>query len=134
MKILIADDIEDTRCLLTLLLQKRGHTVFEASNGRDAVSRAIEERPDLILMDISMPGMDGLAAAREIRDHPDTTHIPIAAISAFVDDPEWRNRALAAGCNRCFAKPLDLDALEAIVASGLPDTAKGDSAAPPRTA
>jgi CheY-like chemotaxis protein len=131
MKILIADDIEDTRSLLTLLLQKRGHTVFEAAGGRDAVSRALEERPDLILMDISMPDMDGLAAARAIRENAQTAHIPIAAISAFVDDPAWRNRALAAGCNRCFAKPLDFEALEGIMEAGSSEPRAPDSPAPP---
>ena len=117
MRILIAEDIEDTRYLMKMLLQGRGHTVLEAENGEEAVECALTEHPDLILMDLSMPVMDGLAATRCIRRN-ETTHIPIVALSAHLGDPAWRERALRCGCDFCCSKPLDFDALDELLAVG----------------
>jgi CheY-like chemotaxis protein len=117
MRILVAEDIEDTRCLMKLLLQKRGHTVLEADNGESAVECALREQPDLILMDLSMPVMDGLAATRSIRRR-ETGRIPIVAVSAYLADPAWRERALRCGCDYCCTKPLDFEALDDLLAVG----------------
>ena len=112
MRILVADDVEDTRYLLKLLLEMKGHSVFEAVNGEEAVECALKELPDLILMDLNMPVMDGLAAARCLRQHAETSRIPIVALSAHMDDSLWRERALGCGCNECYAKPLDFEGLD----------------------
>lgn len=117
MRILIAEDIEDTRYLMKVLLQRRGHTVLEAENGEQAVERALTENPDLILMDLSMPVMDGLTATRCIRRN-ETGRTPIVALSAHLTDPAWRERALRCGCDYCCSKPLDFDALDELLAVG----------------
>ncbi len=115
MRILIADDFEDTRQVMNLFLEMKGHTVVEAANGEEAVERALKDRPDLILMDLSMPVMDGLTATRRIRAHRETAGIPIVALSAHLHDPAWRDRALRCGCNHCCPKPLDLAALDEVL-------------------
>ena len=112
MRILVADDLEDTRCVLKLLLEMKGHAVLEAENGRVAVECALKERPDLILMDLNMPIMDGLDATQRIRENSSTALIPIVVLSSHMDDAVWRDRALRCGCNACYSKPLDFDGLE----------------------
>ena len=112
MRILLAEDIEDTRHLMKLVLEMKGHDVLEAVNGEEAVEQALRELPDLILMDLSMPVMDGLAATRHIRKNADTARIPIVALSAHMADAVWRDEAMRSGCTGCYAKPLDFDALE----------------------
>lgn len=116
MRILVAEDIADTRYLMKLLLEGKGHAVVEAANGKEAVERAVSERPDLILMDLSMPVMDGLAATRCIRENDETATIPIVALSSHMHDPVWRDRALRYGCNECYAKPLDFEGLDGLLA------------------
>ena len=116
MRILLVDDIEDTRHLMKLMLELRGHDVLEAVNGVEAVACAISEHPDLIIMDMSMPVMDGLAATCCIRKNAATAEIPIVALSAHMADAVWRDRALKCGCSGCYAKPLDFDMLEEMLA------------------
>jgi CheY-like chemotaxis protein len=118
MRILLAEDFEDTRHLMKLMLELRGHDVLEAVNGEEAVECALSEHPDLILMDMSMPVMDGLAATRCIRKNAATAQIPIVALSAHMADADWRERALKCGCSGCYAKPLDFDTLEDMLAIG----------------
>ena len=76
-KVLIAEDNESIRCLMKILLEEKGCEVLEASNGKEAIELAPEHRPDLILMDLSMPVLDGFEAARRLRQIPATTRIPI---------------------------------------------------------
>jgi two-component system cell cycle response regulator DivK len=116
MRILIAEDLDDTRHLMKLVLEMKGHAVLEAQNGKEAVECAIKEHPDLILMDLSMPVMDGLAATRCIRANAATAGIPIIALSAHLGDAVWRDQAFRCGCSHCYAKPLDFDALEGLLA------------------
>ncbi len=116
MCILVAEDIADTRYLMKLLLEGKGHAVLEAANGREAVECALSEHPDLILMDLSMPIMDGLAATRCIRENSETADIPIVALSSHMHDPLWRDRAMSCGCNQCYAKPLDFEGLDGLLA------------------
>lgn len=118
MRILIAEDIEDTRHLMKLVLEMQGHDVVEAVNGEEAVEQALKEHPDLILMDVSMPVMDGLAATRCIRKNAETARIPIVVLSAHMGDAVWRDRALKSGCSGVYAKPLDFDILEEMLAIG----------------
>jgi two-component system cell cycle response regulator DivK len=118
MRILLAEDFEDTRHLMRLMLELRGHDVLEAVNGQEAVECALSEHPDLILMDMSMPVMDGLTATQCIRKNAATAQIPILALSAHMADPRWRARALKCGCSGCYAKPLDFDSLEEMLEIG----------------
>ena len=117
MRILIAEDVEDTRYLMKVLLEMKGHSVTEATNGPEAVERAATDHPDLILMDVTMPVMDGLTATRSIRANPTTSLIPIVAVSALMGDPQWRDRAMACGCSDCYVKPLDFEALDGMLAT-----------------
>jgi CheY-like chemotaxis protein len=117
MRILLADDIEETRLVMRLVLEMKGHSVLEAVNGKAAVECALKEHPDLILMDLCMPVMDGLAATRRIRENAATALIPIFALSAHLGEPVWRDEALRAGCNQCYSKPLDFEALDVLLAS-----------------
>jgi CheY-like chemotaxis protein len=114
-RILVADDLGDTREVMRLLLEQRGHEVIEASNGREAVERALQERPDFVLMDLNMPVMDGLHATRCLRNAGETAQIPIVALSAHAGDEQWRARALECGCDEYYAKPLDFDDLDSLL-------------------
>ena len=87
-----------------------GYAVIEASDGEQAVALAISEQPELILMDLSLPKLDGLAATRQIRQYKEARNTPIVAISAH-DSPESRTEALAAGCDEYVTKPIDFDQL-----------------------
>jgi two-component system, cell cycle response regulator DivK len=110
MLILIAEDFDDARQVLKLLLQLKGHHVAEATNGLEAVEFALQQPPDLILMDLNMPVMDGFSAVRGLRSHDAMKSVPIVALSAH-SEVAWRDEAIAAGCNEYLPKPIDFDAL-----------------------
>jgi two-component system cell cycle response regulator DivK len=109
--ILIAEDIEDTRELMTLLLERNGYEVMTATNGRQAIIAVAARMPDVILMDVGMPEMDGLEATRALRSAAGTRDIPIIVMSAYMGDAGWRKRAFDAGCTECHAKPVDCESL-----------------------
>ena len=115
MIILVAEDFDDTRLMLKLLLEARGHRVVEAADGREAVEIATRERPDLILMDLNMPVLDGIAATRLLHEQPGTSGVPVIAVTAHCGDPEWRDRARDAGCVECVGKPVDFEQLEQLI-------------------
>ncbi len=115
MLILLADDLTDTRQVMRLLLEMKGHSVVEAANGKEAVDAALEAHPDVILMDLAMPVMDGLTATRQIRNRAETAAIPIIALSAFMGDTAWRERAERCGCDYCYSKPLDFESLDEVL-------------------
>jgi CheY-like chemotaxis protein len=112
--ILIVEDHEDTRFLLRTLLERRGMRVVEAEDGEEGVRAAVELRPDLILMDGSLPRMDGLAATRLVRERIRSDHIPIVFLSGHAA-PESRAAAFAAGCCEYLVKPLDFDQLDRVL-------------------
>lgn len=112
--ILIVDDFDDTRLLLRTWLQKKGFRVVEAENGIRAVSAAESNRPDLIIMDVEMPELDGLAATRKIRELKDFKDVPILAVSAYGAD-QYRDHALAAGCNEYVSTPFEPEELERLI-------------------
>lgn len=115
--ILLVDDMGDLRAMLGKFLERWGYSVVEAEDGRQAVAAA-RENPSLILMDVYMPGVDGLSAALQIRSNKDTRHIPIIIISAYGDlgiDAELQRQAEAVGATAYLPKPIDLDALEALI-------------------
>jgi two-component system cell cycle response regulator DivK len=114
--ILVAEDSADTRAVLRRMLAYRGYYVVEATDGREAVEVALSECPDLVLMDLNMPVMDGLAATERIRELKERCgDVPIVAVTAF-DTYGIREAALEAGCNAYLLKPLDLDELESVIA------------------
>ncbi len=112
--ILIVDDFDDTRLLLRTWLQKKGFRVVEAENGNRAVVAAESNRPDLIIMDVEMPELDGLAATRKIRELTNFEAVPIVAVSAYGADL-YREHALAAGCNEYVSTPFDPEELEQLI-------------------
>jgi CheY-like chemotaxis protein len=112
--ILVVDDFDDTRLLLRTWLQKKGFRVVEAENGNRAVAAAESNRPDLIIMDVEMPELDGLAATRKIRKLENFETVPIVAVSAYGAD-QYRDHALAAGCNEYVSTPFEPDELERLI-------------------
>ncbi|HZH30156.1 MAG TPA: response regulator [Pyrinomonadaceae bacterium] len=119
--ILVAEDDEDNRFAIKLLLEIRGYRVLTAANGYEAIAVAERERPDLILMDLRMPMLNGLAATRQLRQHNNEhlRRIPILALSAY-DPAQHRAVAIAAGCNDYVMKPIDYDRLENLIGTFLP--------------
>jgi CheY-like chemotaxis protein len=112
--IMVVEDFEDNRFMMRRLLEMSGYNVIEAVNGEEAVEMAFRERPSLILMDLSLPLLDGLAATRRIRELPELNHVPIVAVSAH-DTADFHADALAAGCNDYVTKPIDFDELEQLL-------------------
>jgi CheY-like chemotaxis protein len=113
--ILLVEDTEDNRFMMRRLLEMSGYAVIEATNGEEAVQLAESERPQLILMDLSLPVIDGLAATRAIRKLDGFKETPIVAVSAH-DTSDFQSEALAAGCNSYITKPIDFSELEALIA------------------
>lgn len=105
--ILVAEDHPDSRDALRTLLEACGYRVTVAADGEEAVERAIEGAPDLILMDLMMPGVDGLEATRRLRDRREFSETPIVALTAMEGG---RERALGAGFDDFVSKPIDLQA------------------------
>ena len=104
-KILVIEDTEDNRRIMRDLLTAAGYDLVEAADGEAGVAMARTEKPDLILMDIQLPVMDGYEATRRIRAHPDTATIPIIAVTSYAlagDEEKTR----AAGCSGYVAKPF----------------------------
>ena len=112
--VLLVEDFEDNRFMMRRLLEMNGYRVVEAENGEEAVSKAEAENPDLILMDLSLPILDGLAATRRIRQLPNFIKVPVIAVSAH-DTVDFHAEALAAGCNEYVTKPIDFDELEILL-------------------
>ena len=118
-RILIVDD-SPTECYkLREILEKHGHHVLEAANGADGVAMARSELPDLVLMDVMMPEMDGYEATRQIRQQARWNNLPIIAVTAkaMKDDQE---RCREAGANDYLAKPIDLDRLFSLIRVWMP--------------
>jgi CheY-like chemotaxis protein len=113
-RILIVEDNMDTYQLMRFVLERNGYITLLAMNGRDGMNAARKQKPDLILMDISMPEMDGLEAARRIRQDPVSASIPMIAVTAHAL-PGDRQRALEAGCTDYITKPINLAELVEVV-------------------
>jgi CheY-like chemotaxis protein len=114
--ILVVDDFDDTRLLLRTWLRKKGYRVVEAQNGNEAITKTRETSPDLIIMDVEMPELDGLSAARQIRTLKNSAELPIIAVSAYGADL-FREQALDAGCNEYMSTPFEPDELEKLIRS-----------------
>ncbi len=105
-KILLIEDNEQNRYLATFLLEKRGYQVLAVPDGPLGVELAGKEPPDLILLDIQLPGMDGYAVARELRKNPALRATPIVAVTSYAMTGD-REKTIAAGCNGYIEKPIN---------------------------
>ena len=123
-RILIVEDDELNRDSLRRLLRRRGFEVLLAADGNEGVEVARAEAPDLILMDMSLPGIDGWEATRRLKDDPRTRATPIIALTAHAMASD-RDRALGAGCDDYDTKPIDLDRLLPKIQALLPDPTGG---------
>jgi two-component system cell cycle response regulator DivK len=112
--ILVVEDSDDTRYFMRLALEDLGYLIVEAGDGKQAVDIAESERPDLILMDLSLPVMDGLAATKRIRGSEKLARIPIIAVTAH-QESDFRNEAKAVGFDAYVTKPVDVDFLNELI-------------------
>ena len=123
-RILLVEDNEMNRDMLSRRLLRRGYEIAFAMDGQEAVDKATSERPDLILMDMGLPVIDGWEATRRIKANPATSAIPVIALTAHAMSAD-RDKALGAGCDDFDTKPVDIerlvDKIEALASSG--DTA-----------
>lgn len=108
--ILVVEDYKDARCCMKYLIESYGYRVIEAADGVEAVESFKHYFPDLVLMDISMPNMDGLTATRTIRGFEGTVKIPIIAVTAH--GKQFYEQAIKAGCNDLIDKPVNFETLE----------------------
>ena len=114
LKILLVEDFEDTRLFMRLELEEQGFIVFEAENGKVAVDTAIRENPDVILMDLTLPLMDGFAATKLIRQNDNLKNVPIIAVTAHHED-DFRSGAKASGFDAYVTKPIDVNWLSELI-------------------
>lgn len=112
-KVLIAEDYADTRSFMKFLIESYGYEALEAKDGQQAVDAVRQQHPDLVLMDLAMPVMDGLTATRVIRSFDGMATLPIIAVTAH--GQSFYKQALEAGCDDLINKPLDFDALEPVL-------------------
>jgi two-component system cell cycle response regulator DivK len=123
-KILLVEDNELNRDMLSRRLSRRGHQVVEATDGEAALALAASERPDLILMDMSLPVLDGWEATRRLKAMPATRTIPVIALTAHAMVTD-RERSLEAGCDDFDTKPVEIERLLDKIARLLPTGGTG---------
>jgi CheY-like chemotaxis protein len=131
--ILVVEDFADTREMIALELRHQGYEVVEAADGFSAVEMVKRRCPDLVLMDLSLPGRDGLSAAYRMRELDAMCRVPIVACTAHEADLH-RDVAMAAGCDEYVTKPIDMALLKGIVARLLAGRGDGPEASRPRRA
>ena len=119
-RILVVEDQADNKQIMRDLLTSAGYEVLEASSGIEAIDMTAAESPDLILMDVQLPGMDGHEATRRLKGDPASAHIPIVAVTSYAFSGD-RDEALAAGSDAYFAKPVSPREILAKVKSLVPD-------------
>ncbi len=124
--ILVVEDFDDTREMIAFVLRQEGYDVMEAGDGRAAVEMVKERRPDLVVMDLSLPGWDGLAAAYRMREMEELSGVPIVACTAHGADTHLE-AARAAGCDGFISKPVEPERLKEVV-SGLLGERGGEAA------
>ena len=112
-RVLLVEDETDLRKMMKILLELHGYDVIEAADGYEAVEKAVELEPDLILMDIAMPVMDGIDSTRTIRRHAELNGVPIVAVTAYGDF--YSQRAKKAGCIDVIQKPIDFGQLKPMI-------------------
>ena len=112
-KVLVVEDYDDSREFTKYLLEDYGFDVLEATNGYEAIELIKRQVPDLVLMDISMPVMDGLTATRRIKEQKEFQELPIIAVTAQSEGV--KGKAIEAGCDALISKPLDFDDLKPVL-------------------
>jgi two-component system, cell cycle response regulator DivK len=117
--IMVVEDYDDTRILLRQALEAKGYRVLEAINGQEAVDLSMREHPDLILMDLDLPILDGIAATQHIRQQSEMNEVPIIAVTAYPMS-YTRVKAFAKGCDAYMSKPIDLTELQELINRYLP--------------
>ena len=110
-KILIAEDSADSREVMQLLLETKGYQVIAADDGLHAIELALSSHPDLILLDLELPRLDGLSVTRELRLYPVLRGVPIVIVSGH-DPGRYRRAAIDAGCDEYLLKPINFDGLQ----------------------
>lgn len=115
LKVLLVEDFDDTRLFMRLALEDHGFIVFEAENGQAAVESASREKPDVILMDLTLPLMDGFEATKLIRRNEALKNVPIIAVTAHQED-DFRSDAKASGFDAYVTKPIDVNWLKELIA------------------
>jgi len=113
-KILIIEDNEQNLYLVSFILEKHGYEVFAARDGQEGISMAVSIKPDLILLDIQLPVMDGYAVASQLRANAELDQIPIIAVTSYAMTGD-REKTIKAGCNGYIEKPIDPDTFVAKV-------------------
>lgn len=113
-RILLVEDVADVRAVVRAVLESEGYEVIEAGDGVSAVEAALRERPDAILMDMSLPRLDGYRATKLIRQEPDLRGVPVVACTAL-NRWEWRGKSIAAGCDAFVTKPIDFAQLSSVL-------------------
>lgn len=109
-KVLVIEDNEKNRYLISFILKGEGYAVIEAVTGEEGIETARKEHPDLVLMDIQLPGIDGYETTRRIRASPEGTKVPVIALTSYAMTGD-RERALAAGCTGYVEKPINPDTI-----------------------
>lgn len=109
-KVLVVEDVEEIREMIRRQMQRRGHTVAEAVDGQDAIDKVRTDRPDVILMDLNLPVLDGWEATKRLKADPATRSIPIIALTAHATSGD-RDAEYAAGADAFESKPIDFDRL-----------------------
>ena len=112
--VLVAEDDADIRLMMLTLLRMKGYKAAEARDGQETLDVARALRPDVILMDLQLPRLNGFAVARSLRQTETLRRVPIIVVSAH-DPAKHRNLALAAGCNAYVQKPIDFDSLDGMI-------------------
>jgi CheY-like chemotaxis protein len=123
--ILVVEDSADNLAVISLALQQQGYKVVTAANGEDAISVAAQTHPNLILMDINLPALDGLAATRRIRENEALREVPVVVVTAFGTEG-FQRAAYDAGAAGYLTKPLDLDRMNQLIARLLSPEGSGN--------
>jgi CheY-like chemotaxis protein len=114
-RILVVEDRDDSRAILVTILRRLcGYETIEAANGTEAIEKAASEEPDLILMDLDLPDISGIDAARAIKGNPKIAHIPIIAQTAW-SSRQWKNKVLKIGMADYLEKPVSIELMKAII-------------------
>jgi CheY-like chemotaxis protein len=112
-KVLIVEDVADVRAMMKILVEMYGYQAITADNGYDAIEKLKMHNPDLVLMDLMMPVLDGVMATEIIRNLEEKPDVPIIALTAYND--LYRKRAITAGCDAVITKPLNFDRLQPLL-------------------
>jgi two-component system cell cycle response regulator DivK len=114
-RILIVEDGDDLRTILVAILRRFcGYETIEAANGVEAIAKAVSEKPDLILMDLDLPDISGIDAAKAVKENPCTAHIPIVAQTAW-SSRQWKGKVLKVGMVDYLEKPVSMELMKATI-------------------